>query len=215
MRIVALDFETANESRSSACALGLSWLAPDGGLSTESRLIRPHEPRFSGMNIAIHGIHPEDVAGQPEFPEVWSSMIADRTPDLVLAHNASFDISVLRACFDLYGLPWPTFSYLCTVKLARALWPDLPDHKLSTVARHLDVELVHHHAGSDAMACAAIARAALAETGQTDLLATATALGIDAGNLFPGGYTPCSSRSRGPGRRQPGRRSPWRSAGWL
>ncbi|MDR3435046.1 3'-5' exonuclease [Telmatospirillum sp.] len=191
MRVIALDFETANEGRASACAVGLSWIESGTLVRTEQRLIRPKDMRFSSMNIAIHGIFPEDVADQPEFPEVWSEFIAKEPISLLLAHNAAFDMSVLRASLDLYGIAWPSFSYLCTVKVARAIWPDLPNHRLSTVAEHLGVDLIHHQAGSDAQACAAIALAAMNETACADLFELPAAIGITLGSLCADGYQPC------------------------
>jgi DNA polymerase-3 subunit epsilon len=70
----------------------------------------------------------------------------------VIAHKASFDIGALRATLDHFGLPTPEFHYVCTCNLARRVWPDLPDHQLSTLAAHIDHEFHHHHAQSDAEA---------------------------------------------------------------
>ena len=196
MSILALDFETANETRASACALGLAWIEGTTVGKTDYRLIRPDPLRFQGMNVAIHGILPEHVADQPEFPTVWDASVGNMPLSLVLAHNAAFDMSVLRASFDLYGLSWPTFSYLCTVKVARAVWPDLPDHRLSTVARHLDVTLTHHHAGSDALACARIALLAMQQMGCADLASLAKDLNITLGTIGPHGYIPCRGGAR-------------------
>ncbi|HOP20636.1 MAG TPA: hypothetical protein PK585_11175, partial [Amphiplicatus sp.] len=70
MRTIAIDFETANEQRGSACSVGLAWIEGGDVVRVEERLIRPRDMRFSGFNIAIHGIRPEDVANSPEFPEV-------------------------------------------------------------------------------------------------------------------------------------------------
>ena len=67
MRIAAIDFETANESRTSACALGVAWIEGGRVVATEEHLIRPREMRFLSMNIAIHGIRPEDVADVAAF----------------------------------------------------------------------------------------------------------------------------------------------------
>jgi DNA polymerase-3 subunit epsilon len=72
--------------------------------------------KFDGMNISIHGIRPEDVKDEPEFPEVWAELAPHLTGTTVLAHNASFDMSVLRATLDLYGLVCRSCPILCTVK---------------------------------------------------------------------------------------------------
>ena len=69
-KIIAIDFETANEQRASACSIGLAWIEDGEVTRVEERLIRPSEMRFSGFNISIHGITPDDVVDEPEFPEV-------------------------------------------------------------------------------------------------------------------------------------------------
>lgn len=71
MQAVAIDFETANESRTSACSIGVAWIEDGRVVETEEHLIRPREMRFNPFNTAVHGLRAEDVAGAPEFPEVW------------------------------------------------------------------------------------------------------------------------------------------------
>ena len=70
MKTIAIDFETANEERRSACAIGLAWIESGEVVRREHRLIRPKEMRFNVHNIRVHGINPEDVRDKPEFPEV-------------------------------------------------------------------------------------------------------------------------------------------------
>lgn len=62
LKTIAMDFETANEERRSACAIGLAWIEDSTVVRREHRLIRPREMRFSPHNIRVHGITPEDVA---------------------------------------------------------------------------------------------------------------------------------------------------------
>jgi DNA polymerase III epsilon subunit-like protein len=192
---IAIDFETANASRSSPCAIGLAWVGLDGVRHVSHRLIRPKGLKFDGMNISIHGIRPEDVKDEPEFPEIWAELAPHLTGTMVLAHNASFDMSVLRATLDLYGLVWPELSYLCTVKIARECWPTLVDHKLPTVAAHLGIDLDHHLASSDAEACAQVALQAAANV-NNDIDGVADAFGMTVGMMRPNWYQPCSAPSK-------------------
>lgn len=191
MRAVAIDFETANERRDSACAIGVAVIENGAVVDVKQQLIRPSEPRFASFNVGIHGIRFEHVADQPDFPAVWPMLAQLLSDRIVLAHNAAFDISVLRAVLDLYGLPWPTLTYICTVKLARAAWPRLPNHRLPTMAHFLGLTLDHHRAASDAAACAAIALAAKAKTMAPTLSATASSLGVTAGQMTPYQYQAC------------------------
>lgn len=122
-------------------------------------------PRF----VDIHGIDPEQVESAPTFAQVWeqvAELMAGRT---MLAHNASFDKGVLRACLDHYAITQPGYRFGCTVQLARAVWPGSATYKLSAVAERLAIPLEHHQAESDAIASARIGLEALKETGLASL----------------------------------------------
>ncbi len=62
---------------------------------------------------------------------------------------------MLRTCCERAGLAPPALPFVCTVQLARRTW-DFPNNRLDTVARYLDIPLVHHDPASDAEACARI-----------------------------------------------------------
>lgn len=188
---VAIDFETANESRTSACSIGVAWIENGRVTATEEHLIRPREMRFNPFNSAIHGIRADDVADAPEFPAVWARLRERLDGRLILAHNAAFDLSVLRHTLTDYGLVWPVCPYLCTVTLARRAWPTLTAHKLNHLADFLGIALEHHRAGSDAEACGRIALAATQELGLSGLAAIPKGAGITFGQLTPDGYTAC------------------------
>lgn len=168
MKYVAIDFETANPTRASACALGI--VVSDGTAVTDSwyRLIRPPEMRFDPNCVRVNHIVPEMVEHEPEFPAFYEDVAARLEGAVVFAHNAGFDMSVLSAMLERYALPKPHFRYGCTVKLSRALWPNMTNHKLNTVAGNLGFDFQHHQALADAAACAYIVRCALRETGTAD-----------------------------------------------
>lgn len=197
--IVAIDFETANEQRASACAIGLAFIEGGRVVATEEYLIRPPELRFTPFTIGVHGIRPEDVAHKAEFPDLWERLRPRLSGALLLAHNASFDMSVLRATLAWYGLDVPAHSYLCTLLTARRLWPALERHKLNYLAWHFGIELDHHKAGSDARACAEIALRAMAESGADDLAAMAALSGITLGRF--GGEQELTCKAYGAPRR--------------
>jgi DNA polymerase-3 subunit epsilon len=156
MIFTSIDFETANHSPVSICAAGLS-VFEDGQL-VESLywLVRPpkgHEWFLPEFTENCHGLTWFDVQDAPEFPAI-APVILDRLSrsDLVIAHNAPFDIGHLRASLDHFSLPRPEFDYLCTLALARRVWPALPNHKLSTLTAHIGHEFNHHYAKDDAEA---------------------------------------------------------------
>ena len=155
---VALDFETADNSPDSACALGLVRVENHRIVQRTYSLIKP--PRQKFIFTYIHGITWEDVANQPTFGELWptySPMLEGI--DFLAAHNASFDRSVLHRCCAAAGLEPPEIPFRCTVQLARRTWNIRPT-KLNNVCDHLGITLKHHFAASDAEACALIVIAA-------------------------------------------------------
>lgn len=159
---VALDFETADNGRDSACAVAL--VRVDQGQITRSvtRLIRP--PRSRVMFTSIHGLTWEDVRREPTFGHLWPTLAPLlEGAQFLAAHNAPFDRSVLEACCRAAGLPVPALPFQCTVRIARDTWGVYPT-RLPDVCRHLGIPLCHHEAGSDAEACARIVLAAR-ETG--------------------------------------------------
>jgi DNA polymerase-3 subunit epsilon len=158
---VAIDFETANRSRDSACAVGLVKCRDGEIVDTCEYLIRPPTREF--LFTDIHGLTWNDVSDAANFQQLWPDLRQYLgEADFLVAHNAPFDRGVLNACCDSYGLDLPSFAFECTVQLARRQWSIYPT-KLPDVCRELDIELNHHDAGSDAQACARIVLAAQRE----------------------------------------------------
>ncbi len=158
---VAIDFETANYSRTSACAVGLVHVTDGEIIAEETLLIRPPQRQFNFTHI--HGLTWEDVRNKPTFGESWSAIggFISRGNFLV-AHNASFDRSVLQGCCKSFGLAAPSLPFVCTVQLARKQWEIFPT-RLPDVCGYLDIPLNHHDAASDSQACAKIVIAAESE----------------------------------------------------
>lgn len=155
---VAIDFETADLGRDSACALAVVRVERGRIAHKAVRLIRP--PRRSFAFTHIHGITWAQVRNEPDFEEVWRDMrpLVDGVR-FIAAHNASFDRGVLKACCDAARMKMPELPFECTVQLARKRWNLYPT-KLPNVCTHLGIPLKHHEPGSDAEACARIVLAA-------------------------------------------------------
>lgn len=201
MDCIAIDFETANADRSSPCAVGIAVLSGGTVSDTFYALIKPQDNLFDPFNISIHGITPEDVADEPEFPTVWTNLQPLLESGLVIAHNASFDMSVLRHTLELYGLPFPSVDYTCSRVIAQKAWPTLLSFALPIVAQHLGIEFEHHHALSDATASGLIACHACKEADADTLDTLADKLGIWHGRIMEdGSYYPASGASQSSGR---------------
>ena len=153
---VALDFETANNERGSACSVGLVRVEDGKIVAKQSRLINPQTYFLAGFTRDVHGISAEDVKDAPLFDEVWKELspLLDGA-DFIAAHNAQFDREELYKCCDKYKIKPPAQKFVCTVNIARVCWK-LDPATLPDVCGHLGIELNHHQALSDALACAQI-----------------------------------------------------------
>ncbi len=190
---VAIDFETANGSRASACSVAL--VRVSGGEEKEvfATLIRPPEGhgRFDARNTAVHGIREADVRRAPSWRRVWSQMADFIGDSPLIAHNAAFDTSVIRGANAATGIPNPMLRYACTLVLARQTW-DLGSYTLPRVAGAAGIAFSdHHRAEADARAAAGVLlaqqRAHRVETVDA-LLRTA---GVSWGRIHARGFDGC------------------------
>lgn len=186
MDFVAIDFETANEHRASACEVSLIRFKDGQVVEKYSSLIRPHSSMgFNSWNVRIHGISEEQVLNAPELSAIYRDII-DFTNGLPLvAHNASFDMSVLKRSADLYEIRLPELEFYCTVVLAKQSGGlSLPSYSLANVCHALGIEFQEiHRAENDAIACARVVNElALAEQ-VPDLSSLALELGVRPGML--------------------------------
>lgn len=123
-----------------------------------SWLMRPPEnhDHFEYHNTRIHGIRAKDVADAPRFGELFPEIGAFIGGDILAAHNAAFDLGVIRSGLEVSGLPGPAYEYVCTVMLSRRCY-SLVSNSLPYAAEEAGVPLVNHHdAAEDARACAGI-----------------------------------------------------------
>ena len=154
----AIDFETANGFRGSPCAVGLTKVRGGKIVEEASWLMRPphNYDHFDYHNVRIHGITAADVAGRPRFGELFAEIGAFIGDDVLAAHNAAFDLGVIRSALEVSGLPGPAYDYVCTVMLSRRCY-SLVSNSVPFAAEEAGVPLVKHHdAAEDARACAGI-----------------------------------------------------------
>ncbi len=163
MNFVAIDFETANHSPSSACSLGIAVVENSRITLTKEWYMKPEPFYFDYSNTLIHGITAKDVMRCPGFDGLWDEIFSVIGGKTLVAHYAPFDIGVLRALINIYALNAPALDYFCSCELSRKVWRNLENHKLNTVCKHLHIELNHHNAGSDAAGSAQIVLSALEE----------------------------------------------------
>lgn len=154
----AIDFETANSHPSSACAVGLVRVRAGRVVDRAEWLIRPPagHAEFLPFNIKIHGITAEMVADARAWEEQLAELRGFIDADVTVAHNASFDMGVIRAACAETVTPTPRLRYLCSVQVSRKTY-EIPSHRLPLAAEAAGFgEFAHHDALADAEACAAI-----------------------------------------------------------
>ena len=154
----AIDFETANQNRSSVCAVGVV-VVRDGEITDKFyRLIQPEPNYYTYWNTKCHGLTADDTDNSPVFSKVWKEIepLIEGLP--LIAHNSRFDEGCLKAVFQTYQMDYPDYEFHCSLKASRKKFPDLENHQLHTVSRHCAYEMRNHHeALDDAYACAIIA----------------------------------------------------------
>lgn len=188
----AIDFETANSSNASACAVGLVRVRDGEVVAQTGWLIQPppgHE-RFFELNIRIHGITPEDVVDAPTWSAQLPALASFIGDDVVVAHNAGFDMAVLRRACEATGDDCPPLRYACSLQVARKVYR-LDSYRLPFVAAEAGfAEFAHHNATADALACAHVMIDVARRVGADDVEGLAVGAGVSLGRIDPAPRTP-------------------------
>jgi len=164
MDFITIDFETGSYKPESAIAVGLVKYHNYQPVSTYYSLIRPPNLYIRPDFTKIHGLTVDDVSDAPDFSEIWEIEISRFIGNsLLAAHNASFDMRVLKAVLEWYNLPIPGLSYFCTLNLARRAWPKLKFHALDVLAKKFKINFNHHNALDDALTCGKLVQIAKEE----------------------------------------------------
>ena len=155
----AIDFETANNERSSVCSVGVVIVRNGEIVDSFYSLIQPEPNYYNYWCSQVHGLCCQDTDDAPVFPKVWAQIepLIEGLP--LVAHNKPFDEGCLKAVMRVYQMDWPDYRFYCTCRASRRVFGrSLPNHQLHTVSEACGFHLEHHHhALADAEACAEIA----------------------------------------------------------
>jgi DNA polymerase-3 subunit epsilon len=181
----AIDFETANSSSASACSVGLVKVRGGRVVDRASWLIKPppgHDA-FLEWNVRIHGILARDVQDAAGWSDQLGDLVAFAGDDVLVAHNAGFDMDVIRGACAATGIPCPDFDYLCSLQVARKTYV-LDSYRLPVAAMAAGFEgFNHHEALADAEACAAIIVHAAGRHGVDSPASLAAAVPVRMGRI--------------------------------
>jgi DNA polymerase-3 subunit epsilon len=165
---IAIDFETANYARNSAISIGLVKYHNYQVVDTYYSLIRPPYLYIRPDFTDIHGLTINDVKNAPNFKHVWENDVFDFLDGHPFAaHNASFDMGVLKAVLEYYEVPLPKIHYFCTCNLARKTWPGFKSHALTALAKEFCIVYNAHNALDDAMTCGKLVQMSAEKFGKT------------------------------------------------
>lgn len=187
LNFTAIDFETANSKSASACSVGMVKVRDGIIVDRVSWLIRPPVgfDEFLEWNTRIHGIRVEDVAGALGWAEQFPDLVAFSGGDHFVAHNAAFDMGVIRGGCAATSIDCPDFAYLCSLQLARKTYT-LDSYRLPVAAMAAGFEgFAHHDALADAEACAAIMIHAAKRHEATSMAEIAAAAKISIKRIAP------------------------------
>lgn len=164
---LAIDFETASSKYFSACSLGLVLFRDGVPIRKLHYLIDPG-CKFDPVNIAIHGITPEQISGKPRFDRLWL-VVAPMLSKYKVVSYSDFDAKVLKALIRHYKLRASgRIDFVDVYQKIRDVIHGLSNYKLPTVAEYLKIDgLQHHNAQSDAETCGRIYAWLLAHPGKT------------------------------------------------
>jgi len=219
IEFTAIDFETANGFRGSPCSVGLVKVR-DGAVADQvSWLMRPPAGHdfFDPRNTRIHGIEAPMVAGAPRFGELFPEIGAFIGDDLLVAHNAAFDMGVIRSALEVSGLPGPAYDYTCSVVHSRRTY-SLVSHSLPFAAEAAGVPLKNHHdAAEDARACAGIMLDIVRRAGAADMPGFFAAQGMVPSRMpaYVPGVDPLSKATRAALERGTGSETKAAASGWT
>lgn len=194
----AIDFETANSFQGSPCAVGVVKIRDGQMVAQHHVFVRPPEAasHFSAFNTSIHGITSDDVRDAPTWRQVLAWLIEFIGDDIVVAHNAGFDIGVIRYACMADGIEWPELHFLCSLVISRKAL-SLPSYTLPFVAESVGFRLEdHHNALADAATVVRIVIELARRAGAETLEELAGAHHIRVGTMAAGQYRGSVSISR-------------------
>ena len=184
MNFVSIDFETAQYSPESACSIGLVKFINGKKTDFFYSLIRPPALYIRPDFTEIHGLTVDNVKDAPTFAGLWESAVKPFIGGLPLAaHNAQFDMGVLRAALEWYEIEVPGQPYFCTLKLSRRAWPKLKSHALTALAETFGIIYDAHNALEDAETCGKLVQMAAEKYNSASLAELFAAAGVEMRRL--------------------------------
>lgn len=156
MEFLTIDFEVASRYEYSPCSVSIYNFTESSYNKILSTLINPGNVSFNQKLTELHGITKDMVQDAPPVQEVIKNICTIIKDKFLFAHNATYDIhQIINGC-NYYNISIPNFKYADSLMVAKRTWKGLINYKLNTISEFLNIDLNHHNADSDAIACGKI-----------------------------------------------------------
>ena len=171
MRFAVVDVESTGGAgeMNRITEVGIALVDDTEIVETFHTLVDPGAP-ISPFVQKLTGITDEMVQGAPQFQKIAEKVDELLRDRIFVAHNVQFDLKMMRTelkrCCISFDPP-----RLCTVKLARRVFPGFPSYSLHNLTESLGLSDFHHHrAMDDTLACAEILKLAYNKVGPEKIL---------------------------------------------
>jgi len=171
MRFAVVDVESTGGAgeMNRITEVGIALVDDTEIVETFHTLVDPGAP-ISPFVQKLTGITDEMVQGAPQFQKIAEKVDELMRDRIFVAHNVQFDLKMMRTelkrCCISFDPP-----RLCTVKLARRVFPGFPSYSLHNLTESLGLSDFHHHrAMDDTLACAEILKLAYNKVGPEKIL---------------------------------------------
>ncbi|WP_394527056.1 PolC-type DNA polymerase III [Lacrimispora sp. JR3] len=157
---VVFDIETTgfSSSKNRIIEIGAVKIQDGAVIDRYSTFVNPDVPIPFEIE-KLTGINDNMVLSYPGIREILPQFLEFCSDAVLVAHNASFDVSFIAYNASQLGLEFDP-TVIDTVALARLLLPNLNRYKLDTVAKALNISLENHHRAVDDAGCTALIFAA-------------------------------------------------------
>lgn len=145
MNYAIIDIETTGDKPINFKIIEIAIIIHDGKQEIDRfhSMVDPQE-RISPFIARLTGIHDSDVEGAPKFFEIAKKVVEFTKDTVFVAHNVSFDYTVIRREFKRLGFDY-RLPHLCTVQTSRILIPGHKSYGLKNITKSLGIELKGHH----------------------------------------------------------------------
>ena len=145
MKYAIVDIETTGDKPKNFKIIEIAIIIHDGKqeLDRYSTFVNPQE-KISPFIARLTGIHDSDVEGAPKFFEIAKKIVEFTKNCVFVAHNVSFDYSVIRREYKRLGYDF-RLPHMCTVTTSRVLIPGHKSYGLKNITKDLGIPLNGHH----------------------------------------------------------------------